>query len=538
MPFDAIAQRPDAAWVETDDGSMPLTHTSNGLWGAESISVETLVELSGLLVSVTAPSAALRRLHLRWRLAPPVGARYLGDAWERGYGDLEWRGIVPDRSMPWYVLATGAFGTAAFGVMTQPAGFCHWRVDSTGVSLWIDLRCGGVGVKLGGRTLRVCTIRARAPRSGESALEAARAFCAELCPRPRLPAEPVYGGNDWYYAYGNSSHVESVDNAKRTADWAGEQANRPYMVIDDGWQLCRPYIYNGGPWHQGNFKFPDMARLAEEIRAAGVKPGLWFRPLLTMEKLPWSWMLPEQKVDGMSKQRLLDPSIPDVLERIASDVGTFREWGFEMIKHDFTTVDLLDRWGFQMRPSVTEDGWSFADRGRTTAEILLDLYRTLRESAGSMCIIGCNTVGHLAAGLFELQRTGDDTSGRDWERTRKMGINTLAFRLCQHGAFFAHDADCVGLTREVPWALNRQWLDLLARSGTPLFVSADPKAVGPEQERALREAFALAGACQPPAEPLDWLDTTCPARWRLGGAERVYDWYAEEGLPLDGPHAS
>jgi alpha-galactosidase len=35
-------------------------------------------------------------------------------------------------------------------------------------------------------------------------------------------------------------------------------------------------------------------------------------------------------------------------------------------------------------------------------------------------------------------------------------------------------------------------LELLAASGTPLFVSADPGALGPEQEAALRHAFRLA----------------------------------------------
>ena len=78
-------------------------------------------------------------------------------------------------------------------------------------------------------------------------------------------------------------------------------------------------------------------------------------------------------------------------------------------------------------------------------------------------------------------RTGDDTSGRDWSRTKKMGINTLAFRSPQQGNFFDMDADCVGLTNAIPWSLNRQWLDLLARSGTPLFVSAAPDAVKQEQ---------------------------------------------------------
>ena len=37
-------------------------------------------------------------------------------------------------------------------------------------------------------------------------------------------------------------------------------------------------------------------------------------------------------------------------------------------------------------------------------------------------------------------RTGDDTSGRIWERTRRMGVNTLAFRLPQHNAFYHIDA--------------------------------------------------------------------------------------------------
>ena len=46
---------------------------------------------------------------------------------------------------------------------------------------------------------------------------------------------------------------------------------------------------------------------------------------------------------------------------------------------------------------------------------------------------------------MHLNRTGDDTSGRIWERTRRMGVNTLAFRLPQHNTFYHIDADCVGI---------------------------------------------------------------------------------------------
>src|SRR5438552_1011705 len=126
-------------------------------------------------------------------------------------------------------------------------------------------------------------------------------------------------------------------------------------------------------------------------------------------------------------------------------------------------------------------GWNFHDRTKTSAEIVRELYTDIRRAAGDAMLIGCNTIGHLAAGLFEIQRTGDDTSGKEWERTRRMGVNTLAYRLPQHGAFFQSDPDCAAHTAATPWELDRQFLDLVAKSGTALFVSVDPRTVTPEQ---------------------------------------------------------
>ncbi len=166
---------------------------------------------------------------------------------------------------------------------------------------------------------------------------------------------------------------------------------------------------------------------------------------------------------GSRRTRWIQP-FPRPLKRLRRDIRTLAGWGYQLIKHDFSTYDLLGRWGFAMGAQLTDDNWNFADRSRTNAEVILDLYRAIREAAGDVMLLGCNTVGHLTAGFFELQRIGDDTSGRDWNRTRKMGVNTLAFRAPQHNTFFAVDADCVGLTRQIPWELNRQWLDLLAEA--------------------------------------------------------------------------
>lgn len=70
-------------------------------------------------------------------------------------------------------------------------------------------------------------------------------------------------------------------------------------------------------------------------------------------------------------------------------------------------------------------------------------------------ILGCNTIGHLGAGYMHINRTVDDTSGKCWERTRRIGINSLAFRLSQHRKFYEIDTDCVGIGGPIGWNDNR-----------------------------------------------------------------------------------
>ena len=155
----------------------------------------------------------------------------------------------------------------------------------------------------------------------------------------------------------------------------------------------------------------------------------------------------------------------------------------------------------------------------------MDLYKAIRQAAGDdMYIIGCNTFSHLGAGIFELFWIGDDTSGKEWNRTRIMGVNTLGFRMIQHDKFYAADGDCVGLTKEVPWEKNNQWLELVAGSGTPLFISPQPEAIGDDQRQLIRASFAKAAKVQPAGEPLDWLTNSQPRKWKLDGEVRTFDW--------------
>ena len=62
----------------------------------------------------------------------------------------------------------------------------------------------------------------------------------------------------------------------------------------------------------------------------------------------------------------------------------------------------------------------------------------------------------LAAEIFESQRIGDDTSGREWERTRRYGVNGLAHRIAQHRTFSHVDPDLVAITPAVGWRETSQ----------------------------------------------------------------------------------
>ena len=527
-----IVRPPDRVIAYPEDSAALQLRRTGERWRGQDVEVTTEAQVQGanrrLSLKIASPQTSLRRVMLRWLGSLPETSRFLGDHWERSYGDLEWRSFAGERVMPWYFLMTNGRETHGYGVMTGARAFCFWQVDPSGISLWLDVRNGGSGVQLGERELAVAEVVAVEGQEGLSAFAAARSFCRRLCPRPRLPAKPVYGSNNWYYLYGENMTAENVlSDADQVSELSLSLDDRPFMVIDMGWGKAAE---GAGPWTADNSRF-DMPRTAEEIKKRHVRPGVWLRPVLTVETLPPTWQLNLNHSGGplATPLAILDPSNPDALEHIRQGLHQVIGWGFELIKHDFSTYDLLGRWGFEMGAALTSDGWHFGDRSRTTAEILLELYRAIREAAGNVILIGCNTVGHLGAGTFEVQRIGDDTSGRDWNRTRKMGVNALGFRLPQHRTFFLADGDCVPLTKSVPLNMTRQWLDLVTRTGTPLFTSADPSTAPTEEKRLLRAAYSAAARVQNEAEPLDWTETMSPGRWRFGGTIAEFDWFGQEG---------
>lgn len=528
-----VLRIPDhVAVFERFEGSLPsgrqdLTRAAQR-WTGGSFEIETVADRSSLKIMLSSPSQPVSLVHLRWNARVEPGLLVLGDAWERSYGDLGWRNIIPERPMPWYFATWDQSACHGYGVQTDARALCFWTLDQQGVSLWLNVTNGGNGVELGQRRLAAATVVTHRGADGESAFDGVAALCRALCARPTRKLTPIYGANDWDYAYGASTAATIVRDTEFIATLVPSRGPRPFSVVDGGWE-------------NGATAWPDMGKLAADIRSHQVRPGIWIRPLEAPQNAPSNLLVSAGRAGGRkdrAREFAFDPTVPEARQRIAAKVQQARDWGYELIKHDFSTYDLLGQWGFEMGPQPTVPGWSLYDKSKTNAEVIAELYALIRETAGDTILIdGCNTVGHLGQGVFEMQRTGDDTSGHYWERTRRMGINTAAFRLPQNGAFFTIDPDMVGITDTVPWELNRQWLDLLARSGAVTIVAPGPSARGAEQKAAIRDAFAIAAEGGTGARPVDWMETSAPSRWKASGrlatseksAERNYDWSGPAG---------
>lgn len=454
-------------------------------------------------------------IEMNWSVPKLDNILVLGDAWERSYGDLGFVKLEENNNyMPWYFIATNKIKSFCFGVKTGCNSFVSFKYNSDGIKAFIDCRNGGNGVHLDGRKLHLATFIFEKYDNAD-VYNNLKDYCKKLCDNPILPKERIYGGNNWYYAYGKSSYKQIISDTKLQVTLSEGIENKPFQVIDDCWQInsC------AGPWIP-NRKFKDMKKLATEIKNSGARPGIWVRFLRNKDKS----IKKDMRILRNKKRTYLDPTHPLVQEYIKSDIERIKSWGYELIKHDFSTADLFGLYGKDMDKTVTNiENWHFYDKSKTNAEVVLDFYRLIKENVGDMLIIGCNTFSHLSAGLVHIYRTGDDTSGVSWTRTRDMGVNTLAFRLAQNEAFYMCDADCVGILKNnINWEKNKQWLHLLSCSNTPLFVSCNNK-INEQQRADLKIAYKTFNTGHN-IEPINIFDTKTPTLWKIDGEEVKYCW--------------
>src|SRR5690554_6318081 len=96
LNFD-VTRLPDCVYVFHDDAPKPVIAVQTAeRWNTPHAEVNT-VHMDGLLsVDVHCAKEPIARVALRWKGGLSGDVLLLGDAWERGYGDLQWRCVQPE----------------------------------------------------------------------------------------------------------------------------------------------------------------------------------------------------------------------------------------------------------------------------------------------------------------------------------------------------------------------------------------------------------------------------------------------------------
>lgn len=215
---------------------------------------------------------------------------------------------------------------------------------------------------------------------------------------------PLTGWTSWYYHYTDICERVIIENLE-----AFKALKLPIDVfqIDDGYQKAV------GDWLDIKDSFPNgMKAVADRIKAAGIKPGLWLAPFvcdkrsrLFRDHRDWIAYDDEGRLQtaGWNPQwtgtyYALDIYNPEVREYIRNVFHTvLDEWGYELVKLDFL-------YAAAMAPN----------RGLSRGGMMADAVDFLRECTGDRLILGCGVPLGSAFGRFEYCRIGSDVALK-WE---------------------------------------------------------------------------------------------------------------------------
>ena len=489
------------------------------------IKYDYVVENNSAKVIIHPSEAPVKYLKLRFRGDMSFIDKVYGEAWARCSHTwfIEWRAVMPHRPLPWLFYCKDDNGKiGCYGVKTGADCFAFWQLDSHGVTLVLNLTCGADGTDLKA-PLTACEIVQYFSDDNANSFDVAKQFCSMLCEKPVLPKTPIFGVNNWYWAYGDISFDKILEETDYLIKMTDGVKHQPYEIIDDGWQYNRsatcPYI--GGPWLP-NERFGDMSKLVDEIHSRGAKAGIWFRPLLTMGNIPKDAIIDKGDSGGL----VLDPSHPFTLNYVAESAARIRSWGFDLIKHDFSTYDMgiVPNESHNQLSDFIKGNRHFYDRTKTTATIVKNLYKTIQNAVGDAEVIGCNTFGHLVAGIHSAQRVGNDTSGRSFEWTRKQGVNSM-MRLPQNETFFNVDPDCAAFTEKVDPNLNLDFLEVCAITGMTTLASVTPGILTDEQISRINKIFKMADKNNLRYTIKNFDKNSNPDTFVGENDEKQYDWY-------------
>ena len=290
--------------------------------------------------------------------------------------------------------------------------------------------------------------------------------------KPR-DAQPIFGYTSWY------NHYQDINEDTISDDLRGLNAltrKAEVFQIDDGWQTAV------GDWLSVDIlKFPmQMKKAADDIKAAGLTPGIWLAPFVCEEKSDIfrdhkDWLLVDDDMEyvkggsnwsGFYALDIYNEEVRDYIRNVLSTITN--DWGYKLLKLDFLyAVCIVPR------------------RDKTRGQIMSEAMDFLRECAGDAMILGCGVPLAAAFGKVDYCRIGCDV-GLDWNdkphmrlmhRERVSTKNSLlnsVFRRQLNNRAFINDPD-VFLLRPHNNALSDEQKKCLAEvnalMGSVLFTS-------------------------------------------------------------------
>jgi alpha-galactosidase len=270
------------------------------------------------------------------------------------------------------------------------------------------------------------------------------------------PAAPPAGWCSWYHHYA----AVTPDDIRRTVP-AAAAAGLEFVQIDDGDQAAI------GEWLTPRPSWAEGTRsVAADIRAAGLRAGLWTAPFLADERGRLVAEHPDWVLTGragrprraMHNPRwwggwavALDTSNPAVLDHLRRTFAALSADGFDYHKIDFLTAGALP--GRRHQPATTR------------AEAFRAALEAIRDGIGADAfLLGCGSPLLPAVGLVDAMRVSPDVAPW-WSPLRprpglaeaascaRNAILTSALRAPLHRRWWINDVDCL-LLRPVDTALQ------------------------------------------------------------------------------------
>ncbi len=296
------------------------------------------------------------------------------------------------------------------------------------------------------------------------------------------------------------------------------------IQIDDGFET------HVGDW----FSFVDpfkegVAGLAQEIRQAGLTPGLWLAPFVVDPRSKLAGQHPDWLLRGKLNRPVnagflwnrfataLDLTRQDALEYVQEVVDTaVHRWGFPYLKLDFLYAAALPG--------------HYHDPTRTRAQVLRQGLEIIRKAAGEQTyLLGCGCPLGPAVGLVDAMRISADTARRwqpsfsgiefyvneewDFPAARNASHNALT-RAPLHNHWWVNDPDCLLLrpTTLLTVAEVQASVTVAALTGGSLMFSDHLPDLPADRLRIVQALLPLIGKTP---HILDWFDAATPSRVQL-----------------------